>query len=87
MDELKVRAYFRVAHDVRTRRTQVQANAKPTTRPLTNTGGAFLPTVAFAVDLEIPDALFKRAEQVIATLALSDDSAVIAATVTENPPP
>jgi hypothetical protein len=80
---MKVKAYLRVAKD-RNGRSRVQANAKPSQAPLTRSDGTILPTVSFAVELDVPDAMFRRAEQVIATLTIPESQAEIAAEVTER---
>ena len=79
---MKVKAYMRVGHDARRRKTQLDVTAKPTARALKGSNGNELPTVAFAVEFEIPDEMFKRAEQVIATLTIPEQHATIAAEVT-----
>lgn len=60
----KVKAHIRVAKNGH--RYAVSATTKPSTRPLTNTNGADLPTVSFALVLNIDDEEFKKAEKVLA---------------------
>jgi hypothetical protein len=80
---MKVRAYLRVGYDARRRKSVVEAKAKPSTRMLRASNGNDLPTVAFAIDLEVPDEMFKQAERVIATLTIPPENATIAAEVTQ----
>jgi hypothetical protein len=42
-----------------------------------------LPTIAFAIDVEIPDKAFKQAENVIAEIVIPDGSWEIAAEVSQ----
>jgi hypothetical protein len=79
---MKVKTYMRVGWDAKRRKAQVVANTKPSGRPLRRSDGEPLPTVAFAVELDLPDELFTRAERVIAMLSIPPESAVIAAEVT-----
>jgi hypothetical protein len=79
---MKVKTYIRVARNG-TRQPIVAANVKPSHKPLSSTTGKPLPTVAFAVEMDVPDAMFKRAEQVLATLTVSESIAAIAAEVSE----
>lgn len=81
---MRTRVYLRVARDKRGK-ARVVATAKPNHRPLESgsTRGPydFLPTVAFAMDLDVPDAMFEQASRVVAELTIADDQAVIAAEV------
>lgn len=85
---MKVRAYLRVAKTGRGSRSpyKIHASSKPDHRPLSSGYGrseTVLPTVAFAIDVDIPDKLFKQAEQVIAEITIPEDQAVIAAEVAQ----
>jgi len=82
---MKLTAYIRVARNPDRAKAQIAANLKPNTAPLTNSRGDALPTIAFAIKLDIPDAMFSRASQVIAELTIPEESAEIAATVRELP--
>jgi len=85
---MKVKACVRVAHGnrggSRVPVTKVAVTQKPIHDALTYIDGLSsrpLPTVAFAVEFDIPDAMFKRAEQVIATMTIPEESATVAAVV------
>lgn len=83
---MKVTAYLRVATDERSRtaqgrRTKVVASNRPSDAPIYNSADEALPTVAFAIDLDVPDAMFRRAEDVVAELKVTPRSGKIAATV------
>jgi hypothetical protein len=82
---MKATIYMRVAKTANGRKPRVAAATKSNPRPLTGSGrpGDFLPTVFFAVDISVPDVMFKQAERVVADLALSEVTAEIAATLTE----
>lgn len=80
---MKARAYLRVARDDRGR-AKIVATVKPSDVPLTDSRDRPLPTVYFGVDFEIPDAMFDRASDVIATVTVSEDQAHIAADVVER---
>lgn len=81
---MKVRAYMRVGYEAKRRRSQVNVTLKPSSAPLSRSDGSLLPTVAFGVDLEIPDEMFRQAEHVIATLSVKPESATIAAEVAHH---
>jgi hypothetical protein len=80
---MKVKTHLRVAKTPRGAR--VEASTKPNYKPLMGSQGSWnerpLPTAAFAVVLDIPDDLFKRAEQVLAEIAVDSDIAGIATEV------
>jgi hypothetical protein len=80
---MKARVYLRIAKMKKTSRNpgyKVQAGVRPSDVPL-STESQWLPTVAFALDLDIPDEKFAEAEQVIAEIVIPEDQAVIAAEV------
>lgn len=79
---MKVKVYMRVAKD-RRGRTKVVATSRPSPAPLHNSDGP-LPTVAFGVELDLPDVMFRQAEQVIATLTIPESEAEIAMEVLER---
>jgi hypothetical protein len=79
---MKCRVYLRVA------KTKKRSNSpgykvaatlkvKASHEPL-NTDARFLPTAAFAVDLDIPDVMFERASEVLAELVIDPEDAAIA---------
>lgn len=61
-----------------------EANARPNHSPLRDNRKRDLPTVAFAIMLDIPDAAFKRAEQVIAEVRIPEEDLQIAAEVKDR---
>lgn len=77
---MNVTAYLRVGYVKRTGHKKVAVGAKPNYTPLMR-GENPMPTVAFAIALEIPDAMFAHAEQVIATLTVPEEAAAVAAQV------
>lgn len=84
---MKVRTYIRVGKRSTGRNAfAIDASHKPSSAPLALGSGhrrKILPTVAFAIDLDIPDAAFKQAEQVIAEIKIPADQIEIAAEVTQ----
>lgn len=78
---MKVRVHMRVGKG--SRGPQVHASVKPSDRPLADSSGVPIPTVAFAIDFDLPEALFHRAEEVIAKLTVPEDQAKIAAEVAQ----
>ena len=79
----KIRAYIRIAKNGW--KYKIDAGAKDNSAPLHLTGyrneKTFLPTVAFAVDLNIPDELFSKASRVIGEINIALKDAVIASDV------
>lgn len=80
---MKARAYVRIAKGVGGGRRgyKFAVSSGPNHEPLTNSHKAALPTVAFALDLDIPDELFKQAEKVVAEINITAKQAKIAAEV------
>jgi hypothetical protein len=85
---MKVTAYLRVAKKhpaARGPKAVIQANATPSSGDVPIYAGPEpLPTVAFAISLDIPDELFKRAEQVVAEIVIPPEAATIAAEVKQE---
>jgi hypothetical protein len=79
---VKIKAHIRVAKD-RNGRNKIAATVKPNPHPLTKADGTVLPTISFAVEFDVPDGMFRQAEQVIATLTIPESQAEIAAEVRE----
>lgn len=77
---MRVRTYLRVAK-TKSGGVQVAATATPSHKPLMDPRGRPLPTAAFALDLELPDVMFKRAEQVLAEVRVDPAEVEIAADV------
>lgn len=78
---MKARVHLRVAYNKRRRAHAVNATITPINAPLTNARGEPLPTVAFGLVLDIPDAMFAQAEQIIAELTIPESAARIAVEV------
>lgn len=79
---MKTTVYMRVAWDKDARRKdhrrpRYMADQHPCNEPIYTAGGIALPTVSFAVELDLPDAMFERAATVIAELAVSEEEAEI----------
>lgn len=78
-----VKVYLRVGKS-RTGSTRgrlyTSASTKVNHEPLQNANG-FVPTVAFAVSIEIPDHLFANAEKVIADLKVTSSKADVCAEI------
>lgn len=79
---MRITVYIRVAKGEG--RTKISATTKPNYKPLT-TGSGWrekpMPTAAFAIALDVPDVMFKRAEQVLAELEVAEHDIRIAAEV------
>lgn len=80
---MKVKAYIRVARSSHGK-PRVTATQRPSSHPMTDTDGTPLPTVAFAVQFDVPDVMFRQAEQLIATVEITQAHPL--ATVTEIDP-
>jgi hypothetical protein len=80
---VKVRAHIRVGRNTQSARRpyRVDASASPNQMPLVSSTGHTLPTVTFAIDLNIPDELFEQAQRVIAEITIPPEAAQIAAEV------
>ena len=75
---MKTRVHLRIAKTTSSRAPyKVAATAKPNHQPITDMYGNAFPTVAFALDLNIPDGLFRQAERVIAEITVPEDIASI----------
>ena len=80
---MKVTAYLRVAKNTANARKpfKVDASATPNHYPLAGSVGNSLPTIAFAIELDVPDDAFTQAEKVIAEITIPEDAYKIAAEV------
>lgn len=82
---MRVTVYMRLAEGKRGMR--VAASTSPNYEPIYSGQGNWnakpLPTAAFAIELDVPEALFARAEQVLAEIAIAEDQAEVAAEVKE----
>jgi hypothetical protein len=80
---MKVRTHLRVAKTKKGAR--VEASAKPNYKPLISNLGSRnetpLPTAMFALDLDLPDEMFTRAEQVLAEVSVDPQQVEIAAEI------
>lgn len=80
---MKTTVYMRVGTQ-RNRRVKVDARTtRPTSAPLYESNGDAMPTVAFAIKLELPDAMFNRAREVLAEITVPEEQAQIAAEVVQ----
>lgn len=80
---MATKIYVRVGKAVRGSsrgRTYVSASTTVNHEPLRNSQG-FVPTVAFAVEIEVPDHLFRNAEKVIASMKVTSSKADICAEI------
>lgn len=77
---MKVKLYMRVAKQ-RSGFKAAVVTRKASTSPLFDSNARALPTIAFALELDVPDGMFRQAEQVIAALKVPESAAVIAADV------
>jgi hypothetical protein len=80
---MKCRVYLRVAKTKKRSGNpgyKVAATLKPSHEPL-STDTRYLPTAAFAVDLDVPDVMFDRASEVLAELVIDPEDAAIAVQV------
>lgn len=79
---MEVMAHIRVAKHPRGRKGyQVDATTKRNHHPLYDSQGRVLPTVNFAVKLDIPDKAFTEAANVVAELRIPEEKLEIAAEV------
>jgi hypothetical protein len=80
---MKQRIYIRIAKNGY--KTKVEAGTKSNTQPLHivryRGEKLYLPTVAFAVDFEIPDELFSQAVKVVGEINITQDKAQVAASI------
>ena len=81
---MKDKVYLRVA---KTKRGKLRytASTRPSNAPISEQyGDTFLPTISFALELDIPDELFKKAEQTIAKINLEAKDVNINAEIIAN---
>lgn len=79
---MKLKVYMRVAR--KGSRRYVRSSLKPSHDPIYASTGEAIPTVSFAIELDLPEMAFRQAEQVVATLNIQ--SPEIAAEVREIEP-
>jgi hypothetical protein len=75
---MKAKIYMRVAKTGGSKGFKATAATRPNPKALEDSYGDALPTVAFAVLLDIPDAAFKHAEQVLAEIDIPEDRIAVA---------
>jgi hypothetical protein len=80
---MKQTIYLRVGKHVRGGKPKVAAGTKPSDRQLADSAGNPMPTIAFAVDVNIPDEMFRTAQRVVAELDISADNVQIPVTLTQ----
>lgn len=75
---MKTKIYLRIAKNKKSG-IAVSATTRPSHEPLhaQTYGKAAFPTVAFAVEFDIPDELFKQAEEVVAKINLRKKNGVV----------
>jgi hypothetical protein len=84
---MKVRIYFRVGRSARSpRQPRFAVGRKPNPAALTNARNEPIPTVGFAIDLDVPDALFEQPSRVVAELTIPEPAADVLAIVREVAP-
>lgn len=72
-----VRAHLRVAKHPRGGKHKIAVSTRPSPSPLTDSSLNAMPTIAFAIDLNIPDEMFVQAQRVVATIDVSADDVTI----------
>ena len=78
---MKSKIYLRVAKSEGRKGFKVAASTEPNNAPITSQdyrGHTFYPTVAFAVEFNIPDELFDQASKVVAEINIALKQAKIA---------
>lgn len=80
---MKTKIYLRIAKNKKGG-VATSATTRPTYDPLHSQqyGKPTFPTVAFAVEFDIPDALFKQAEEVVAKINLEKKNGVVCGKIT-----
>jgi hypothetical protein len=79
----KLKVYLRVAKTHGSAGHRVVATTRPSHLPLSDTYGSVLPTIAFAIVLDIDAAAFRQAERVMAELAIEPERVMVAAELDE----
>lgn len=69
-----VKAYIRVAEGGNGK-PRILATTRYSPEPIKTQFGHALPTVAFAIEFDVPDALFEQAEEIIATVSIPEEAA------------
>lgn len=79
---MRTTVYLRVARS-KNGGPQVTATVTPSQKPLQDGRGRILPTTAFALSLDIPNAAFESAARVVAELKVPEERLEVAAEVLE----
>jgi hypothetical protein len=79
----KLKVYLRVAQTQGSAGHRVVATTRPSHIPLSDAYSTVLPTIAFAVMLDIDPAAFRLAERVIAELTVAPQDVTVAAELAE----
>lgn len=80
---MKQTVYLRIAKHPRRSHVKVTAGTKPNDAQLSDSAGNAMPTIAFAVDVNIPDDMFKQAQRVVAELDVTAEDVQIPVTLTQ----
>lgn len=80
---MKQRVYLRIAKHPRRGQVKVQAGIKPSDAQLVDSARNPMPTIAFAVDVNIPDDMFTKAQKVVAELDVTAEDVKIPVTLTQ----
>lgn len=80
---MKCKVYLRVAKTGTRNGFRVSASSKPNNEPMSSGtySTVWYPTIAFAINLDLPDSLFEQAERVIADLVVGTERAEVLAVV------
>lgn len=65
---MKQTLYVRVGKHPRGGRSKVMSGSKVSHHPVTDSQGNPMPTVSFALEVEVPDELFTQAQKVVASI-------------------
>lgn len=69
--------YVRVGKHPRGGKAKVVAGQRPSHLAVVDSSGNPMPTVAFALELKVPDHLFSQAQRVLATIEVGEENVTV----------
>lgn len=74
---MKQTIYVRVGKHPRGGKSKVMTGSKPSHHAVTDSSGNPMPTVSFAMELDVPDELFSQAQKVVASIKVGAEDVTV----------